>query len=58
MNKPTVYIQDADGTEVELQVLTPDPEDGTFTCFVPEGTEVLLTSPDNWIRIVPNLEGV
>lgn len=45
------YLQDADGNETELKVQEPDPADGTFLAFAPEGTEVTIQDNDSWVRI-------
>ena len=47
MNKPTVYLQDADGNERTLNVTEPDPEDGTFCAHMDDEGQ-------SWIRIVPD----
>jgi hypothetical protein len=47
MNKPTVYLQDADGNERTLPVTEPDPPDGTFCAHMDDEGQA-------WIRIVPS----
>lgn len=42
-----VYLQNADGNEIELTVTQPDPEDGTFVILFGTGSE--------WLRIVPQV---
>lgn len=53
-----VYVQDAEGAEVELDVKEPDPKDGTFCAFVPENhlSNWVSIHKDGsiWIRICPN----
>jgi len=49
-----VYVQDADGAEVELVVVEPDPKDGSFCASLPIGSLVVVLAKDAWIRICPN----
>lgn len=46
-----VYLQFADGEEKNLEIMEPDPKDGSFViCGLPEGTKL---GPECWIRICP-----
>lgn len=47
------YIQFPDGHEIELDILEPDPADGSLTLFLPEGCPSTVLNSDSWIRIVP-----
>ena len=40
----TVYLQNADGSERELQVTMPEPNDGTICAHI---------NDDSWVRIIP-----
>ncbi len=51
MNKPTVYIQDADGNERTLPVTSPDPDDGTYCAHMDDEGQA-------WIRIVLEMSTV
>ena len=59
-----VYLQGPDGEEIELDVTTPDPEDGTVTCFLPAETpNSIQPTPDIiqdewWVRICPSIPDI
>lgn len=55
------YLQYSDGTEINLNITVPDPEDGTFCIHLPEELPDILekdaygkiVKATKWIRIIP-----
>lgn len=50
-----VYLQGNDGEEIELDVIEPDPKDGTFIASLSKFSfDVLFRAESMWIRVCPD----